>query len=262
MMTNERLLSCISRQEDGQYTAQYDNFTLRSVFQPIYKKDISIVGLEALVRINLPDGTEIRPDLFFHSKTINISDKLDVERLSSIIHIKNFAQSRFRNNKLFLNILPVAAEMIVKVPKFGHVIQKTFSFSGLKQKQVVMELTELGSGNETFLYKATEYLSNNGFQLAIDDYGVNASTIERVKSVRPDIIKMDRSLLLMYEDGNQSALLEALHLSRKLGAQTVIEGIETEYQLNLMKTLGFDMYQGYLLALPQTLERYDPAKIA
>lgn len=93
-------------------------------------------------------------------------------------------------------------------------------------------------------------------------YGINASTIERVKCVRPDIIKMDRSLLLKYEDGDFSALIEALALAKELSSKTVIEGIETEHQLNLMKKLGFDMYQGYLLAMPQTLEMYEEAKTA
>ncbi|MCV5949168.1 EAL domain-containing protein, partial [Escherichia coli] len=92
-------------------------------------------------------------------------------------------------------------------------------------------------------------LSDGGFKLAIDDYGINASTIERVKCVRPDIIQMDRSLLLKYADGDFSALIEALALAKELSSKTVIEGIETEHQLNLMKKLGFDMYQGYLLAM-------------
>ncbi|MCS0370980.1 EAL domain-containing protein, partial [Vibrio diabolicus] len=46
MMSTSQLLSCIRKQADGQYIAKYAKLTLRSVFQPIYKKDISIVGLE------------------------------------------------------------------------------------------------------------------------------------------------------------------------------------------------------------------------
>ncbi|MDW1853956.1 EAL domain-containing protein, partial [Vibrio sp. Vb0888] len=65
-----------------------------------------------------------------------------------------------------------------------------------------------------------------------------------------------------YEDGDFSALIEALALAKELSSKTVIEGIETEHQLNLMKKLGFDMYQGYLLAMPQTLEMYEEAKTA
>ena len=125
-----------------------------------------------------------------------------------------------------------------------------------------MELLELNVEDESSLSQAARELSQGGFKLAIDDYGVNASTIERVKGVRPDIIKMDRSLMLRYENGDWKALVDALSLARTLHSKTVIEGIETEHQLNLMKKLGFDMYQGYLLAIPQTLDVYEEAKTA
>ncbi|WP_250210567.1 EAL domain-containing protein, partial [Vibrio campbellii] len=108
----------------------------------------------------------------------------------------------------------------------------------------------------------TKELSDNGYMLAIDDYGVDASTVQRVKCVRPNIIKIDRSLLLRYESGDFACLMEALSLAKDIRSKTVIEGIETEHQLNLMKKLGFDMYQGYLLAMPQTLEAYQEVKTA
>ncbi|MEF1306988.1 EAL domain-containing protein, partial [Vibrio owensii] len=61
MMSISQLLSCILKQVDGQYIAQYKQLTLRSVFQPIYQKDLSIIGLEALVRIGNQEGLMIRP---------------------------------------------------------------------------------------------------------------------------------------------------------------------------------------------------------
>ncbi|MCV5373830.1 hypothetical protein OFD18_37180, partial [Escherichia coli] len=81
-----------------------EDLTLRCVFQPIFKKDLSIIGLEALVRISTADGSTIRPDLFFQSPSISEHVQLNVERLSRLIHIKNFGQSRYRNKKLFLNV--------------------------------------------------------------------------------------------------------------------------------------------------------------
>ncbi|MGP8306817.1 EAL domain-containing protein [Vibrio sp. YIC-376] len=262
MMNTSKLIGCISKHEDGQYIAHYQNLTLKSVFQPIYRKNLTIVGLEALVRITDSNGTSIRPDQFFHSQTIPAAELLNVERLSRLIHVKNFGQSRYCNKKLFLNVLPKAAEMMVKDLSYGHLLKQTICQSGLKTDQIVMELVELNTSEESFLYKATKELSRRGFKLAIDDYGINASTIERARSVRPDIIKMDRSLLLKYEDGDFSALMSALSLAKNLRSKTVIEGIETEHQLNLMKKLGFDMYQGYFLALPQPLKVYEQVKTA
>ncbi|MDW1601007.1 EAL domain-containing protein [Vibrio sp. Vb2960] len=262
MMNISQLLSCIRKEADGQYIAKYANFTLRSVFQPIYKNDISIVGLEALVRISNANGTMVRPDQFFQSKANPTQDLLNVERLSRLIHIKNFSQSRFHTKQLFLNVLPVAAEILVKDITYNRLLKQTIYESHLMNEQIVMELLELKVEDELSLSQAARELSLEGFKLAIDDYGVNASTTERVRSVCPDIIKMDRSLLLRYENGDFKALNDALSLAKALCSKTVIEGIETEHQLRLMKKLGFDMYQGYLLAIPQTLDVYEEAKTA
>ncbi|MCF7483511.1 EAL domain-containing protein [Vibrio sp. J1-1] len=262
MMSISQLTRCISRQADGQYIAKYENLTLRSVFQPIYKKDHSVVGLEALVRITDLDGSMIRPDYFFQSDTIPVSDQFNVERLSRLIHIKNFGQSRYNHKKLFLNVLPKAAEMMLKNVSYCQLLKQAISQSHLKAEQVVLEFIELDANDESYFYQSTQELSKCGFKLAIDDYGVNASTIKRVESVQPYIIKIDRSLLVKYEKGDLSALTSALLLAKKLRAKTVIEGIETERQLNLMKKLGFDMYQGYFLALPESLAVYDQAKTA
>ncbi|MED5503312.1 MAG: EAL domain-containing protein [Pseudomonadota bacterium] len=262
MMSITQLLGCISKQLDGQYIAHYKQLTLRSVFQPIYQKDLSIIGLEALVRISNQDGQMIRPDQFFQSNTIPVKDQINVERLSRLIHISNFGQSKFSNKKLFLNVLPKAAEMLAKDMSYSNLLKQAIIEADLRREQIVMELVELDASDENCLYKATKELSDNGYMLAIDDYGVDASTVERVKSVRPNIIKIDRSLLLRYESGDFTCLMEALSLAKDIRSKTAMEGIETEHQLNLMKKLGFDMYQGYLLAMPQTLEAYQEFKTA
>lgn len=262
MMSISQLLDCILKQVDGQYIAQYKHLTLRSVFQPIYQKDFSIAGLEALVRISNQDGLLIRPDQFFQSNSIPIEDQINVERLSRLIHINNFSQSKFYNSKLFLNVLPTAVEILAQDVAYRNLLDRAIIQANLRREQIVIELVEVDARDEAFLCQATRELSNNGYLLAIDDYGIDASTIERVRAVKPNIIKIDRSLLLRYENGELSCLMEALALAQETSSKTVIEGIETEHQLNLVKKLGFDMYQGYLLALPQTLEAYQEVKTA
>ncbi|MEF1175027.1 EAL domain-containing protein [Vibrio sinaloensis] len=127
----------------------------------------------------------------------------------------------------------------------------------IKDAQIVMELIELDCENLRYLKTAMEKLNQNGFNVAIDDFGANASTEARVLQVKPHILKMDRSLLLQYCSGDHAPLLSALHLAKRIGAQTVIEGIETAQQLNAMRALNIDLYQGFHLAMPVML----PAKI-
>ncbi len=120
--------------------------------------------------------------------------------------------------------------MLAKDLSYSHLLKQVICEADLRREQIVMELVEL-SGDESFLYKATKELSDGGFKLAIDDYGINASTIERVKCVRPDIIKMDRSLLLKYEDGDFSALIEALALAKELSSKPLSRELKPSINL-------------------------------
>ena len=60
--------------------------------------------------------------------------------------------------------------------------------------------------------------------------------------------------MLDFEQGDTREMELVLELSKQIGAKTVIEGIETEHQLTAMQSLGFDMYQGYHLAMPKPIE--------
>ncbi|EKO5168050.1 EAL domain-containing protein [Vibrio vulnificus] len=254
-LTAEKLNDHIFSDHGDQFVARYKQMTLRSVFQPIYKKDLSVVGLEALVRIQCSDGTVIRPDHFFHSEEIAPIDKLNVERLSRIMHIRNFARSSYRNKKLFLNVLPHAVERLALEELSYHFLLKTIREANLSPEQIVMELIEVKVNCEQELRYATHSLRRNGFLWAIDDFGIAASTQERTRNVLPNIIKLDRSLLQQYEQGDTLPLTSALAFAREMQSLTVIEGNETEQQLAKMKLLNLDMYQGYFLSMPHSLEQ-------
>ncbi|MEZ8385060.1 EAL domain-containing protein, partial [Vibrio splendidus] len=94
-----------------QFIAKYQDLTLRSVYQPIFDSSMTQIGVEALVRISNSKGAIVRPDHFFHSDETSCTDKINVERLSRAIHIRNFAQSTIRHLHLFLNVLPNVGEL-------------------------------------------------------------------------------------------------------------------------------------------------------
>ena len=104
-------ISCISVGSDMQFIAKYQDLTLRSVYQPIFDRSMCQIGVEALVRIANSNGESVRPGHFFHSDETSNGDKINVERLSRAIHIRNFAQSTVRCLQLFLNILPNLGEL-------------------------------------------------------------------------------------------------------------------------------------------------------
>jgi EAL domain-containing protein (putative c-di-GMP-specific phosphodiesterase class I) len=117
-----------------------------------------------------------------------------------------------------------------------------------------MELVELNAESEERLKDAALSLADNGFQIAVDDFGTQASTEQRVRHINPHIIKIDRSVMLDFEQGDTREMELVLDLANQIGAKTVIEGIETQQQLEAMQGLGFNMYQGYHLAMPKPIE--------
>jgi len=246
--------NCISINEEMQYVARYKNLTLRSVYQPIYDHHIQPIGVEALVRITDENGESIRPDIFFHSDFTPKEDKINVERLSRVIHIRNFAQSNLRHLQLFLNVLPNVGELFATGSVSDSLLAKRLVELNLCSSQIIMELVELNAESEERLKQAAYSLSHNGFQIAVDDFGTHASTENRVRNLSPHIVKIDRSLLLGYERGDTEPMIHALKLANAIKAKTVIEGIETQAQLDMMQSLGLDMFQGYHLAMPQPIE--------
>ncbi|NVD07927.1 EAL domain-containing protein [Vibrio sp. JPW-9-11-11] len=253
LSTQQQFVDCLAMNNQDQYIAYYKQLTLSSVYQPIFDSAGTIVGVEALVRIQHAQQGTVRPDQFFHSSQYQFEDKMNVERLSRVIHIRNFARSKYRHLKLFLNVLPSTGEYLALKNIDTSLLAQRIKALNLDNSQIVMEVVELDAPDENKLKQAMNKLSLSGFRVAIDDYGVQASNRQRVEQLCPSIIKLDRSLLLAYIEGDQFPLLSGIQLAKKVNAQVVVEGIETEQQLSAMRQLDIDMFQGYYLATPEPL---------
>ncbi|WP_070966317.1 EAL domain-containing protein [Vibrio sonorensis] len=253
LSTHQQFEQCLEENDSGHFQARYKDLTLSSVYQPIFCRNENIIGVEALVRLKKDDGSQIRPDLFFHSSNVSMEDKVSVERLSRVIHIRNFSKSNYRKLNLFLNVLPSVGEYYALMDINASLLAKRLDDLDIDRSQMVMELVELSANNEANLKQAMDGLADNGFRIAVDDFGTEASNRERVESIRPSILKLDRSLLLQYIDGITEPLLSGIKLAQSIGAQIVIEGIETSQQYAAMRQLDIDMFQGYFLAMPKAL---------
>jgi EAL domain-containing protein (putative c-di-GMP-specific phosphodiesterase class I) len=97
-------------------------------------------------------------------------------------------------------------------------------------------------------------LRERGVRLAVDDTGAGYASLNHVLQLRPDIIKLDRSLVSHVPiDPARRALVTALVLlALELGSSVTAEGVETPLELTTLATLGVDHAQGYLLSAPTT----------
>ena len=90
-----------------------------------------------------------------------------------------------------------------------------------------------------------------GALVAIDDWGRGYSNVERIMRLRPEVVKLDRSLLADLEDvGRQVSLRTLVGWARSMGAQVCAEGVETSEQWRLLREVGVDFGQGYYFGRP------------
>ncbi|GLR76126.1 EAL domain-containing protein [Aliivibrio sifiae] len=258
LVTQEQFQAYLFLGEDGSYYSKYDGYLLQSVFQPIFNIQQAIIGYEALLRIFDHNMLPIRPDLFFKDTTRTIEQILNIERLSRVIHIRNFSLFSQRNIQLFLNILPESAVHFHtnKIPNLNtSLLESRIKELGLFPQCVTLELLEFHYQDKAKLLGAIEDIKSHGFNIAIDDFGSEASSEDRVSLLKPNILKIDRSLLLKYENGNTEPIQSAITLARNQKALIVIEGVETTKQYEDMKLLGIDYFQGFLLGKPLPLHQ-------
>lgn len=104
--------------------------------------------------------------------------------------------------------------------------------------------------------RALEELRTLGYRVAIDDFGSGYSSIALLEVLRPDSIKVDRTLLVAARSGGRGRRVfdATMHLLRTLEAGVTVEGVETEEDLQICRDAGADRVQGYLLGPAQPLE--------
>jgi EAL domain-containing protein (putative c-di-GMP-specific phosphodiesterase class I) len=213
-------------------------FTL--VYQPIVHLDAgTVAGVEALTRFADGASTERR---FQQAERIGLSPDLDM----AIIEVALDDLSRLDAGYLSINLSP---STVLDERLAGVLVD-----DGVPASRIVVEVTE--HARITDYQRAQQQLAAmraRGIRLAVDDAGAGYATFRHILSLRPDIIKMDRSITQDIDtDAARRALATALVIfGGELGATVIAEGVETEAEILALRRAGIHRGQGYSLARPQ-----------
>jgi len=151
---------------------------------------------------------------------------------------------------LNVNLLP---STLVGVDDLRDQLDHAIARTGREPHTLVIELTEQEPVPDLVAAKRRcASLRNHGYAIAIDDVGNGHASLRLITALRPQTVKTDRGIVADLPDSDEAAaLIEALLLyCRRIGAQLVAEGIETEAQLGALRALGVGYGQGMLLAPP------------
>ncbi|WFP65463.1 EAL domain-containing protein [Mesorhizobium sp. WSM4904] len=246
-------LAHIIRHDDGTSSGVWGIYTLQSAFQPIFAFNggkLSVAAFEGLIR-PFRDGEPQSPVSFFG--TCPAADRLHIEALTRTLHLLNAGACLPEEASIFINFDPSVFTDRAIVDKALRDMRLVLHEAGIDPRRIVCEVTEQKSASQETLYSFVEALRANGFRIAVDDYGADDSDINRVKELRPDIVKFDAHWITqLMESGAGFALLTAMVKSfESQGIRTVFEGIEEGWQLELAEKSGASMVQGYVLARPE-----------
>ena len=213
------------------------------VYQPIVHLDRGTVsGVEALCRFH--DARP--PDLWFQQcRELGLAAEMDLAIIAAALDdIDDLPPDGYLAVNVALPTLAATDELAALL------------LPALDRRQLVIELTEhIVVDDYSLLAAQLAPLRRAGVLLAVDDAGAGYSTFQHVVRLRPDLIKMDRSLTASIdEDVALRALATALAIfAGEIGASVVAEGIETPGELAAIRSAGITRGQGFGLARPQPL---------
>ena len=122
--------------------------------------------------------------------------------------------------------------------------------------RVVLEVTEHDrvSDVRTLLDRLAP-LRAEGLKIAVDDAGSGYSGLQQIIQMRPDLVKLDRFLIedIQHDPGRRALAAGLMMFARDTGSRLIAEGVEREDELAVLRALGIDLIQGYLLGRPQPL---------
>jgi diguanylate cyclase (GGDEF)-like protein/PAS domain S-box-containing protein len=212
-----------------------------------------ITGVEALIRWEHPELGMMPP-----AKFIPLAEETGIivplgrwvlrEACAQLCEWQRAEPERYAEFKMNVNLSARQLERPGVVADVEHALEQT----GLDPRHLVLELTEstLAGGDE--LLERLQQLRALGVRLAVDDFGTGYSSLAYLRRFPIDILKIDRSFISGIASRSTDATLAStiIDLGRMLDLTTVAEGIEDAQQLELLRSLGCSMGQGYLIAKP------------
>jgi EAL domain-containing protein (putative c-di-GMP-specific phosphodiesterase class I) len=221
-------------------------------FQPIISiRSAKVIGLEALMRTHDENGELLSPIFVFdQAKKENLSHELD--KFVRIKALENF-KLILENNKELLLFLNFESHLLDSTREF-----EDFAFCslatelGIPPSHVVIEIKEYQIQNTQRLKEFCDFHKERGFLIALDDFGAGNANFDRIATVRPNIVKIDRSIIYnVHQSFIQKEILKSIaNMCFNIGALVLAEGVEEEEEILRSLKLDIDFFQGFWFARP------------
>jgi diguanylate cyclase (GGDEF)-like protein/PAS domain S-box-containing protein len=226
-------------------------------FQPIINiPNQSLIGCESLLRWQHPLWGLISPAEFIPlaEETGLIYEIGKWVLVESCLQLKKWLDQQMGEFYISVN---VSAQQF-QHPTFLCDVKEVLAISGLPAEYLCLELTEtIMLHDAAHTIDGMKSLADLGVKLAIDDFGTGYSSLSYLKHLPLHILKIDRSFVQNMSDHTPDvAIVQSIStMGKGLNMKVVAEGVETVEQLELLKQLGCDSAQGFLIERPMALDK-------
>lgn len=212
------------------------------------------VGAEALLRWrDAKEGGVVSPVVFIPLlEELGVMDVVGEWVLNNAARqCKKWISNGFDKN--FYISVNVSAPQLSD-PCFAPMVLKYLKEIGLPARNIVIEITEsvllLDVQRGT---KQLNILKENGIKIALDDFGTGYSSLSYLKNLPVDEIKIDRSFIqdIESDDFSREFVASIIKIAKTLQRDICLEGVETSFQVDILKQMNADIFQGFLFAAPQ-----------
>ena len=228
-------------------------------FQPKYQlKKMAPYGAEALVRWKKPSGEIVLPNEFIPIFERNgFITKLDYYVWEKVCQFIDSELSQGRNPA---PISGNVSRVNLYNPDFMDSLIDLIHRYHIPPHYLNLELTEsVFSEDAELIQRAVNYLHDAGFTILMDDFGSGYSSLNILKDVDLDVLKIDMKFFSKGNTAEKGAkIIEAvIRMAESLDMMVIAEGVEEKHQVDFLNDLGCDYIQGYYFGRPMSQDQYE-----
>ena len=246
----QKIKNYLDLEKDLKQAINNEEFEL--FYQPLFNvENNKIVTLEALIRWKKSDGSYVSPIDFipFAEKTGLITEIGRWVFQEACRQKKEWLEKGYNDFSISINI---SAKELENANFYDNLVEQ-INNKKLNFNEIELEITESDvMENLNKNIKILEKLRGLGIKVSLDDFGTGYSSLNYLRKIPIDNIKIDRSFInnILTDQKEKKILSSIIELSKTIGLNITIEGIENEEQLDFIKEKNCDRAQGYLLARP------------
>jgi len=235
---------------ESSFESSLNNGDFKVWYQPKFNaKTEKLVGAEALVRWEPPEGNTVSPaDFIYVFEDDGLISRLDEYVFTTVCeNIKEMRDEGFKVVPVSVNLSRISLHHKGIVQKYANIVKRV----GIPIETISLEITETSTYGSSEMIELSNELKSAGFRLDMDDFGTGSSSLASLNILPFDVIKIDKSLIdFIGTPGGEELVKHTIELAHFKNMHVIAEGVETKEQLEFLRNLDCDTIQGYYFSAP------------